>query len=160
MGYFESGTRGAIKAGSGGLFALTGIKKLDKNLALLDRKAQRATVQKGCRVAAKIVAERMRSFAPVRTGALKAAIRVRAMKRSRKGFGVNAIVGKGWFKGDTFYAGFMEWGAKKHRHFGRGKSPLKGVEYMTRAYDETKGQARDALVKSILEGIKSVRSSG
>ena len=150
-----------VAAGTAGtLLVITGAKKVDKQLALLDRKAQRATIQKGCRVAAKIVADRMRALAPVRTGALKAAIRVRAMKRSRKGFGVNAIVGKGWFQGETFYAGFMEWGAPKHRYFGRGISPLKGVEYMTRAYDETKGQARDELISTLLEGIKKVRSAG
>ena len=55
------------------------------------------------------------SMKAYKSGQLKKAIRWKAMKRSRVRQGHVVMVGKGWFRGDTFYGAFIELGTEKMR---------------------------------------------
>lgn len=132
---------------------ITGNKKLDAFFSAFPAKLQKKISRSALRAGAKVIAESAKKNAPISTGALRKAIRVRAAKRSRKNKGlitVRATIGKDYFKGDTFYGAFLEFG---HR---AGKRPLKnradkrpfveGLHFMERALKE-QGEAAKAVVQ-------------
>ena len=132
---------------------LLGIKEIDRKLKRLDAKFGKKVVRKALRTGAKMVADEARRQAPVDSGTLRSAIKVKAQKRSRKSIGINVIVGEGFFIGKTFYAGFIEFGAPGHKMFGKGRAPLDAAPFMRPAYDRTKNQARDRVLQQILAGL-------
>lgn len=67
---------------------LLGEPELQRKLDALDRKVQRKVVRKAIREGAKPVLAAAKAKVPVDTGALKAGLKLRALKRSRTGFGV------------------------------------------------------------------------
>jgi HK97 gp10 family phage protein len=71
---------------------LTGADALARKLEALSGKDAKAAFRKGTRAAAKIVADAYKQVVPERTGATRRGIKVRALKRSRKGFGHTAQV--------------------------------------------------------------------
>ena len=97
---------------------LIGGKELDNALQELERKLARKIGVQALRAGAKIILAKARANAPVKSGALKAAIKIRA-GRSRKGERrVRVIVGDKWFTGDEFYAAFVEFGHKSGKRSG------------------------------------------
>lgn len=139
----------------------TGDKEIDRRLKALSEADQKKGIRKGLRVGAKIVAAEARARAPRgATGDLVAAIKVRSMKRSRKAVGVNAIIGKGWFRGPTFYAAFLEFGAPGHKYFGKGVAPLAPRKFLSGAWESKKGEARSKTLRAILGAIESTARSG
>lgn len=117
----------AIRAGS--YFEITGIAELDKKLAGMEKKLQDKYLRKATRVAAKAVLVHARRLVPEDSGALAASLKVRsaAMTTTTKGgkkkrstkyrglVGHGVIAGDGLFKGDQFYAGFLEFGTKQRK---------------------------------------------
>lgn len=91
-----------------------GGKELEQLFRSLPLELQKKALRKAARAAGKIVAASAKSLAPVKTGALRNAIKVRAMRRSRKPR-VGIIVGPSArdFVGDQFYAAMIEYGTKK-----------------------------------------------
>lgn len=84
------------------------LKKLFRDT--LPREARKA-VKQGARKGAKVVAESAKIKAPRESGELRRSIKVRALKRTRTGkLGAVVLTGDGFFKGDQFYAGFIEYG--------------------------------------------------
>ena len=90
-------------SGSAGIFA---------NLRRIDKGAQGKVARKVLRTCSKAIAAAAKAIYPVRTGKARKAIKVRAAKRKKGVIGVNVQVGDKWFTGETFYAGFVEWGTK------------------------------------------------
>ncbi len=109
---------------------LRGMPELMRRLKALPRKTANAALRKGCRAGAKIVTAAAKAAVPVVTGRWREALKTRAMKRSRKGVGARTTVGAGWFKGETFYAGFVDWG---HRVGKRPSKRIAGTGADTRA---------------------------
>lgn len=88
---------------------IEGLDDVTRALRQLPRKAQRAVIREAVKPGAELVADTARNKCPVDSGALKASIKVRAF--SRKGLmGFRIGTPKGFFKGDEFYAGFIEYG--------------------------------------------------
>ena len=119
---------------------LVGDKELLAKLERLDRKDSRRAISRATRAAAKRIQPVAKRLAPKRTGALRRAIRVRAadkkLKRAlrlpaRKYIGAVCRIGKGFFKGETFYGGFVEWGWKT-----RGGRVIPGKLFMQRAAEK------------------------
>lgn len=81
-------------------------KKLDKLGAAGVKKAMRPALRAG----QKIMTKAAQAAAPVRTGLVKRNIKTRAMRRSRKHFGMRTVLGEGFYKGKTFYGAFQEFG--------------------------------------------------
>lgn len=98
---------------------VTGVGRLDRQLRALEPAIGKKATRKALRAAAKVVQKEAQRIAPKKTGALSRSIKVRARKvrrrRDKGTIGMKATVGKGWFKGDTFYAAFLEFGTKNMR---------------------------------------------
>lgn len=97
--------------------AVTGLKEVDSALFLFSDRVRKQLL----RAAAKEVAAQIKADAQARAprkdqGRIAEAIQVRALqrnRRSRKGdVGASVRVGDGWFRGNTFFAGFLEFGTK------------------------------------------------
>lgn len=131
-----------IKAGAG--IYITGVKELDKALNGLERKLQSKALRKATRAIAKQVATDARRIVSEDTGDIAASIKVRsaattyskdgkrkriASMRGMVGHGV--VAGEGLFKGDAFYAGFLEFGTKERytRHSGAYRGRLEQTQH-------------------------------
>ena len=95
-----------------------GVEELDARLKAMPISLQKKGVRKATRRAAKLVLDEARKLAPVKSGALKKSLSVRARKRSRAKDKVHdvahLIVQKGaLFAGRQYYGGFQEYGTKK-----------------------------------------------
>jgi len=94
-----------------------GDKELAKMFDQLPVTLQKKAMRKAAREAAKVVHQDALELVPKRTGALRASLKVRAAKfRSRKEgrtkVGSAVITSDGFFKGDQYYGGFLEFGTK------------------------------------------------
>jgi HK97 gp10 family phage protein len=88
-------------------------KQLARKLAKLERAARNKVVRKGIREGAKIILKPARKAAPKRTGLTRKAIKTKVMKRKKDRIGLNVQIGKGEYKGETFYAAFVEFGTRR-----------------------------------------------
>jgi len=92
---------------------VTGDKELNRKLQTLKGVKQKKAVRKASRESLKgHLVSSVKRAAPRRTGLLSRAVKVRALPRSRTQVGARVTVGDGMFKGETFYAGFIEFGRK------------------------------------------------
>lgn len=133
------------RAGGGLDVTITGVKEIDRALAQLPPKVAKKVIRQAIRQALKPVAQRAKLLAPRgETGQLKRAIKVRAMPRRRGRIGLEVRVGEGDFKGETFYAAFVEYGTSK-----MDKKP-----FMRPAFDQTKDEARNEAIRLIRAGIE------
>lgn len=94
-------------------YSIEGLKELQQDLLDLEPKVARKYAGKSLKDGAKIILAEAQNDAPVQSGATKKALRIR-MGRSKKGYkSVRVVIGSGWFKGDEFYAAFVEFGHKQ-----------------------------------------------
>lgn len=99
---------------------LKGVAETVGKLLTFPKKQATKAIRKGLRAGAKVMTAAVKAATPVRSGALRRAIKTRAMKRSRNKIGVRTTIGaEGFYKGKTFYGAFVEFGTKKMdaRHF-------------------------------------------
>jgi HK97 gp10 family phage protein len=98
----------AVKVRVGRVF--NQLNRLEPKLkAKIGRKAAR-------KVAKETVYKTAREKVPVKSGDLKKSIKVRALKRSRKNkhkVGARVVTGPGFFKGEQYYGGFVEYGTRR-----------------------------------------------
>lgn len=87
------------------------LRMLMAKLSSLPKKIQRKFIREETRKAAKThLLKQAKAAAPKETGALRRAIRIVAIKKSRVFVGVRLALSAKWFTGDTFYGAFQEWG--------------------------------------------------
>lgn len=89
---------------------LQGGKALEKKLKELPKGIRNKVIRQSLRAGAKIVHTETKAQAPVDSGLLKSALKVRAAKRSRKRIAVNVQTKDGDYKGETFYGAFVTYG--------------------------------------------------
>jgi HK97 gp10 family phage protein len=97
-------------------FEITGIAELDATLNEMEKRTMRKHVARAVRTVAKKVLAEAKMLVPVDEGELKKSLKIRRAKRSRKL--KNQVVdqvftGEGFFKGDQYYGGFVEYGTVK-----------------------------------------------
>ena len=110
-----------MKAGGGVI--VTGDEALDKLLATLTPKLQKKLIRQATRKSAKnIVLPEARNRVPVDTGDLEESLTVKAIKRSRNKIGSMVATKDGFFSGDQFYGGMIEFGTKERTQKSTGKS--------------------------------------
>lgn len=137
-------------------FSVSGVEQLIKRLHTLEEKVQKKVLNPALRAGAKLVAPEVRKNAPkgptrkvkgetVRGGALRRSIKVRAMKRKKYRVGINVMIGKGFFKGKTWYGGVIELGAPNRK--------IKGQHFMRRAYESKREEVVQKVSNMILAGI-------
>jgi len=139
---------------------VVGDKELIAKLDRLEKRDARRVLRRAHRAAAKQILPKARGLAPVlrrqkgrvqrhAPGLLRRAIRVRAAKRSRKFIGAVVTIGKGFFKGETFYGGFQEWGWRTRR--GR---TIAGKLFMEEAAKRAGPGAAQRAIQMIKQGIE------
>lgn len=138
----------ARKAGGGQKAIVTGVKELDAILRDLEPKLARKYIRKGMRDGMKLVRDQARADAPVRSGTMRKAIKVRAGRSRKRGrIAIEVRVGEGDFKGDTFYGAFVEYGTSRQ----------KAQEFMLRAFRERGEAARREIIAAIVSGVQAAR---
>lgn len=96
----------------------TDLDSMEWKLRQFPRKLARKLSASAAREAAKAVMKRAAQLVPHDFGMLEASITVKALKRSRRNkniAGARVVTGEGtgFFKGDTYYGGFIEYGTKR-----------------------------------------------
>ncbi len=125
-------------------FTITGIKEIDRALKALEPKVAKKVIRQSIRAALKPIRDEIKGEVPLKTGLLRSAIKVRAAKRSRVSIGVVVIIGRGDFKGDTFYGAFQEYGT----------STMPGKHFMRKVFDRESNEARAQIEKGVRDGIE------
>lgn len=92
---------------------------------------------------------------PFKTGELLKSLKVRKMKRSRRGIGVRIGYGDEDFKGDTFYGAFLEYGWRSGK---RTAEQLRAQNYMSKIKNRPtvgskRGRRRNPLLKLAYQKI-------
>lgn len=101
------------KVAAGTAVIITGVEEIDRKLSRFEQSVQKKAIRKATREASKVILEEAKTLVPVDTGALRKSLRVRSLKRSRVKQGHQVQTGEGFFKGETFYGGFVEYGTKR-----------------------------------------------
>mgnify|MGYP001009153993 CR=1 FL=1 len=141
----------------------TGAKEIELALAELEKRIANKIIRRVMRESMKPIAVAARENAPVETGVLRSAIKVRAMKRSRGRIGIMVMIGEGDFKGDTYYGGFQEYGWKtgKRSDPDNQRREVEGKGYMRKAWDGGKETAKQQAERLLLDAIEAeVKSLG
>lgn len=94
------------------LLSVRGDKAIFKKLKRLERKDAKQVIMRSARTAMRPVMKAAKGYAPVgETGNLRKSIKLRALKRNRKGnIGVRVAISDQWFVGKMFYGAFQEFG--------------------------------------------------
>lgn len=129
---------------------ISGLEPLLKKLKTLEPKIAKKVLRQSLRAGAKIIQTAAKAKAPVKSGQLRKAIKVRAQKRTRRGtIGVNVSVGEKDFAGEVFYGSFIE--------FGSSKMPAR--PFMKPAFQENKAAALQVIQDGIAAGIEEAAKS-
>lgn len=141
-----------------GAVTISGAKELQKKLKGLPEKVANKIIRKALRSGAKIIERQAEINAPVLTGQLKKSIKVKSAKRRKKGeIGVSVITGKGDFKGDQFYASFLEFGFKRgKRELGDDRQKVGPYKFMEPAFEAKKEEAARTIEQEMLSGIEAI----
>jgi HK97 gp10 family phage protein len=94
------------------LMSVRGDKEIMKKLKRLERKDAKKVIVRSARAAMRPVMQAAKKGAPVgETGNLRKSIKMRALKRNRRGnIGVRVAISDRWFVGPMFYGAFQEFG--------------------------------------------------
>jgi HK97 gp10 family phage protein len=139
---------------------ITGIRDIDRKLKRLAPAVQKKVVRKAMRAGLKVQATEVRSQVPVDTGLTKSAVKVRAVKRKKRGTIELEVLISGKVPGlivtpasgakPVFYPAVVEYGTSE-----RPPNP-----FMRRAY-ESKGEAAKLVTLQVLrDGIEAEAVKG
>ena len=139
---------GKRPAGTGVAVTITGVKAIDRRLRKLEPRIQKKVLTQAMRAGMKIIQKEVKlnarkAFAS-RTGATVKGVKVRAVKRSRKRFGIDVRINGGAYVGKTFYSAFLEYGTRR----------MKPRPFMAPAFRSQGKTARDEALKRALEGVE------
>lgn len=132
---------------------VTGLKEIDRKLARLAPAVQRRVVRRSMRAGLKAVAAAVKAEAPVDTGTMKAAVKVRAVRSRRRGSiqlevrieATDALKRTSSKTGRTvFYPALVQYGDER-----RPPDP-----FMTRAFTSTAETARHDTLRELRRGIE------
>ena len=139
-----------------------GLDKLLRKLNGLEPKVRRMALRRGMRAGAKIIRNEVVRRAPKRTGDLRRNVKVRAGKRSRKGWTIEIRLSKeGNYRGKTFYGAFGEFGTKvRRRKNGQITGRVRALHFMESAFDARAPQARDVTLAMLWADIKMIAEAG
>ncbi len=127
-----------------------GLKQLFATIDTMPDRVGKKIVKRAAREAARPVLETAKQLAPVNTGLMRGALKIRALKRTRRSrrIGVRIVLGEGFFKGHSFYGAFQELGTKK----------MAARRFMRDAKDQHEGTVREIFrqkLKAIIAEEKS-----
>jgi hypothetical protein len=152
-------------------FVFTGIEDLDKSLSEFARKTVKRIVTLGLKKGAENTRQVAEDLAPVKSGRTKENLHINLIRRNKKYFGWNVQVGGGDWRGNDFYAGFVEMGhhlgkaGNLVRYLQRHKQGdaaslldrrkwLEGKHWLFHAFRATLNESRDIAIDTIRQGIE------
>lgn len=129
-------------------WSIEGLPQVTAALNSFEPKHARKALAKATRESAKIVLVAALNLVPVLTGALRDSLKVRAFakpkrKISAKTVGASVQTSDGWFKGATFYGGFIELGTDH----------ITAREYMRGALRNTEDEARTKFKQALTAAV-------
>ena len=135
-------------------FSMIGFEQFRLSLENLPSKVSKRVLRKALRAGAKPIAAAAKNLAPSKSGALRSSIKVRSGKRSRRGMSIIVGLGADWYKGDQFYAAFVEFGYRVgSRKLGDARREVEGQHFMKRAADNSTAAATSAAIKVMSDQI-------
>lgn len=146
------------------LLNVRGHRQVIARLGKLEKKIARKILSQSARMAMRPILAAAKSNAPRDSGALARSIRMRAMKRNRRGrIGVRVMTSQEWFKGDQYYGAFQEFGWKAGKRLAgyRRKSnavadtrrQIEGKHYVQKAYESRGETALRTFVATVADRI-------
>jgi HK97 gp10 family phage protein len=91
---------------------IEGGPRIIQALSNLDKKVASQISRTVLRQAQKVILAEAKARCPEDTGFLKSQLKVRAIPRKKDTIGARVMVGEGFFKGESFYGGFVHFGHK------------------------------------------------
>lgn len=146
---------------AGEIYKLEGAQELLARLKVLPSKMPKKIFKKALRAGAKIVLAEAKKNAPVKTGALRKSLKVRAGRAGKNRVSMLVSTRRGDFKGNEFYGAFQEFGWKAGKRKGKHgrafagdkRKKIEGKHYIERAYDSKKKAATDAVIAELRAGL-------
>jgi HK97 gp10 family phage protein len=135
--------------------------ELLRKLEQFPRTVQRKLLRQAIRDGARPILAAAKANCPVGTGELKKSLRLRVRKKTKPGtYAVQIQAGKyGEFKGDQFYAAFVELGHRVgSRKLGNARAMVPANPFMRRAADTTKDRAGRIVGESLGRRIEAEAS--
>lgn len=135
------------KAGGGFKFGVIGGRALRGALKDLEKKEVRKITRQAVREGLRPVRDAVEARAPVgETGELKQNVKLRVAKGKKRGdIALEVRVGEGDFKGDQYYAAFIEYGTSK----------MDAKPFMRPTYDEQADDVADKTTRRIVDEIEA-----
>lgn len=126
-------------------FSALGDKELVRRFEMLRGNMQKKYGRKALRAGAKVVQKTAKQRVPVRTGRLKKGLKVRALKRSRKHFGVGVVTppraSLGLWSDGGYYPAHLAWGWKATKRRAKAQ-PRPSVKLATQKKARSDGMGR------------------
>jgi HK97 gp10 family phage protein len=131
------------------------VEGLEKAFTQLPINLTKKIIRKALRNGGKIVQKAAKANAPVKSGALKKAIKIRAGKRVTGKQSVFIGTSDKAFVGKMFYAAFIEFGHKQgSRKLGNERKDIAANPFMENAYETTKTQTEQTIINELWDGIE------
>ena len=132
------------------IYSIDGLKELQNALLDLEPKVARKYATKSLREAMKLILEEARSRCPVKSGATKKALRIRA-GRNKKGYrSVTVVIGNKWFTGEEFYAAFVLFGHRQgSRKLGNARKEIPANPWLEQAAIAKEGASVEKLTETL-----------
>jgi HK97 gp10 family phage protein len=127
----------------------TGVAKMKTKVKSYKSQAKKV-IRQAMRANMRPILTQAKANAPVQTGTLVKAIRLRAGKGKKGSIVIRVIVGSANFVGHTYYGAIVEFGSK-------GPKGQKAQHYMLRAYESGEAKAKTDTIRDIKAGLKSLK---
>ena len=138
--------RGSLRKAGGGV-VVTGFAGIDRQLKGLEPTIRHEVANSSLRKAAEeIILPDAVKNAPKDTGALKGALKVKEIRRSRDRIGFEVTTHEGMYKGYQYYAAFLEFGTKT----------IKARNFMRNAGYDNEGRIRNLVIDDIVKTLASM----
>jgi HK97 gp10 family phage protein len=135
--------------------SLFGDREIAQKFKTLPTKVANKVLRQALRPAAKIVLEQAKKEVPVVTGALKKSLKVRAGKRRKGSVKVLVQTAEGFFKGKTYYGGFVHFGHRiGSRRLGDSRKLVPPNPFVSRAFEAKSNEALATTERLIAEGVE------
>ena len=133
-----------------------GLRILEFKLSKLAPRVAKKAIKKGTRVGSKMVTAKTKQLAPVERGQVRRAMKTRVLKsRRRSVLGTITTIGKGFFKGGTFYGAFVEFGYKRGKRGKPNRKEIPGQHFIERAVESVGRRATKTAAESIAKEIEN-----
>jgi HK97 gp10 family phage protein len=146
-----------MKAGGG--LRIEGLESMFRALAALPDKVKESLVGGVLSEAAKPIVAAAKAKVPVDTGELRASIHATTPRVRGGKINIQILPGAGFFHGDQYYAGFLEYGHYQgSRKLGDRRTFIPARPFLRPAADEQRGAAVSIVVTGLNSGLQGAFS--